>query len=111
MLNTSMCHGRELSNFAKIHTDNAKYCGRNDSFTFKLTIFHDIYSMADVPPKAKMTAFPTMLKSPALYSYRSDIGISGTIINSDQVCYPIKRKCVKWDKNQNEIDETRMGVE
>ncbi len=65
-ITTSIGHGRELSNLAKIYTDEAKYSGRNDSFTFKLAIFHEICSSADVPPEAKMKAFPTMLKGLAL---------------------------------------------
>lgn len=54
MLNTSTGHGRELSNLAKIYTDNTKYSGRKDSFTFKLAIFHDICLRADIPPETKM---------------------------------------------------------
>ncbi len=107
---TSTGHGRELSNLAKIYTDDAKYSGRNDSFTFKLAIFHDICSRADVPTEAKMKAFPTMLKGLALDNYSSNIGISGTVMNSDQIRYSIRRKWMKWDKTKDEMDETRIGV-
>ena len=87
---TSIGHGRELSNLAKIYTDEAKYSGRNDSFTFKLAIFHDICSRADVPPEAKMKAFPTMLKGLALDYYYSNISTSVVALNFDQVCNSIR---------------------
>lgn len=107
---TGTGHGRELSNLAKIYTGDAKYSSRDDSFTFKLAILHDICSKADLPPEAKMKGFPTMLKGPALDKYPSNIGISGTVMNSDQVRYSIRRKWIKWDKTQDEMDETRIGV-
>ena len=110
MITTSIEHGREILNLAKIYTDDAKYSGHNNSFTFKLAIFHDICSRADVPPEAKMKAFPTMLKGPALANYSSNIDISGTAMNSNQVRYSIRRKWIKWDKTQDEMDETRIGV-
>lgn len=94
----------------KIGTNNAKYSGRNDSFIFKLAIFHDIYSKADVPPKVKMKAFSTMLKGPALDNCSSNIGINGIFMNSSQVRYSIRRKWIKWEETQDEIDETKIGV-
>ena len=57
-----------------------------------------------------MKAFPTMLKGPALDNCPSNIGISGTVMNSDQVRYSIRRKWMKWEKTQDEMDETRIGV-
>ena len=90
MITTSIGHGRELSNLAKIYTDDAKYNGRNDSFIFKLAIFHDICSRADVPSEAKMKAFPTMLKGLALDYYYSNISTSTVAMNFDQVCNSIK---------------------
>lgn len=59
-------YGRDLAKMAKLYTEEAKYGGEEDSFDFKLSIFHDIYSRADVPPEAEMKAFPTMLKGLAL---------------------------------------------
>ncbi len=90
MITTSTGHGRELSNLAKIYTNNAKYSGRNNSFTFKLAIFHDIYSRADVLPEAKMKAFPTMLKGLALNYYYSNISTSAIAMNFDRVCNSIR---------------------
>ena len=69
MLDTSVSHSRKLSNLAKIYTDDAKYSGRNDSLIFKLAIFHDICSKADVSPEAKMKTFPTKLKDLTLDYY------------------------------------------
>ena len=92
MITTSIGYGREISNLAKIYTDDAKYSGHNNSFTFKLAIFHDILSGADVSPEAKMKAFSTMLKGPTLANYSSNIDISSTVMNSNQVRYSIRRK-------------------
>lgn len=48
IVTNSIGHGKELLNLAKIYTNNTKYNGHNDSFTFKLAIFHDIYSKTNV---------------------------------------------------------------
>lgn len=61
-------------------------------------IFYDIYFRADILPKAKIKAFFIMLQGPALDNRPSNIGISSTIMNSDQVRYSIKKKWMKWDK-------------
>ena len=80
---TSIGNNKELSNLAKIYTDDVKYSGHNDSFTFKLAIFHDTCLRAHVPSEAKMKAFSTILKGPALDNCLSNIGISGTVMNSN----------------------------
>lgn len=95
MLNTSISHGRKLLNLAKIYIDSAKYSGRNNIFTFKLAIFHDICSKSDVLPKAKIKVFFIMLKSLALDYYYSNISISGIVINFNQLCYLIR---IRWIK-------------
>ena len=66
-------YSKELSYLAKIYTDNRKYIGRNDSFIFKLAIFHNICLRVDVSLEVKMKVFPTMLKSLALDYYYSNI--------------------------------------
>ncbi len=48
LMRTESGHGKELANLAKLYTDEAKYSGENDSFSFKLTIFHDMCDRADV---------------------------------------------------------------
>ena len=83
-------YGRELSNLAKMYTEESKYSGENDSFTFKLAIFNDICSRADVPSEAHMKAFLTILKGLALDYYYLNIGITSLTMNFDQVCYLIR---------------------
>ena len=90
MLNISTGYGKELLNLAKIFSNNAKYNGHNNSFTFQLAIFHNICLRADVLPKAKIKAFLTMFKSLALNYYYSNISISTIAMNFNQVCNFIK---------------------
>lgn len=77
---TSNSYRKKLLNLAKIYTNNTKYSNCNDSFIFKLAIFHNIYSKTDVS-KTKMKTFSIMLKNPALDNYFSNFSISGIIIN------------------------------
>jgi hypothetical protein len=60
---------RELSIIIKMYTKESKYKGNRDSFNFKLAIFYNIYRCADVPYKAKVKAFPIILKGLALNFY------------------------------------------
>ena len=59
-------YGKEIANAAKIYMEEQKYGGINESLNYKLTIFYDICNRADVPQKAYLKAFPTMLKGLAL---------------------------------------------
>lgn len=79
-------HNRKLSNLAKIYTNNAKYSSRNNSFIFKLAIFHDIFSRVDVSSETKIKAFLIMLKGLALDYFYSNISTSTIAINFNQVC-------------------------
>lgn len=90
MHNTSIGHDKELLNLAKMYTNDAKCSNHNDRFTFKLAIFHVIYSRADVPPKIKMKVFPTMVKGLALNYYYSNISTSTIALNFDQIYNSIK---------------------
>jgi hypothetical protein len=84
-------HGKELANLAKLYTDEAKYSGENDSFSFKLTIFHDMCDRADVPQSAKLKAFFTMLKGLALDYYYSNMFTNiMTLIIFDEVCFSMR---------------------
>ena len=56
----------EFSIIIKIYIKESKYRGNKNSFNFKFTIFHDIYRYANILYKAKVKAFPTMLKGLAL---------------------------------------------
>lgn len=95
MLNTSISHSKELLNLVKIYINDGKYSGYNNSFIFNLAIFYNIYLSANILFEAKMKAFFTMFKDLALNNCLSNIGISGTVINFDQVYYLIKSKWIK----------------
>ena len=82
---SSQRYGRELANLAKIFIDKAKYSGENNSFSFKLTIFHDICPKANVPQEILLKAFPTMLTSLGLDYYYLNTNISATA-TFDKVC-------------------------
>lgn len=101
IITTSIEYGKELSNLAKIYTNNAKYSGYNDRFTFKLAIFYYIYSKVDVLLKAKIKAFFIMFKSLALDYYYSNISTSIIAMNFDQVCNSISNyfKRVKYKQS------------
>ena len=87
--NVSSGHGRKLANLAKMYTDEAKYSGEDDSFAFKLSIFHDVCTRADIPPEAKLKAFPIMLKGLALDYYYSNMSTHGSP-SFDQICRSIQ---------------------
>jgi hypothetical protein len=53
--------------------ENNKYSGEDDNFDFKFTIFHDFCSRADVPQKAKVKAYPTMLHGLVLDYYYTNL--------------------------------------
>lgn len=82
----SINHSRELLNLAKIYIDNKKYSACNNTFIFKLAIFQNICSRANVSLEIKIKAFSIMLKSLSLDYYYSNISISGMVINFNQVC-------------------------
>ncbi len=82
-------HEKELANLAKLYTNEAKYNDENDSFSFKLTIFHDMCDRADVSQSAKLKAFFIMLKDLTLNYYYSNMSIDILII-FDEVCFSMK---------------------
>ena len=55
-----------------MYTEESKYRGDGDSFNFKLAIFYNIYRRANVLYKAKVKAFPTMLKGLVLDFFYSN---------------------------------------
>jgi hypothetical protein len=84
-------HEKELANLAKLYTNEAKYSDENDSFSFKLTIFHDMCDRADVSQSAKLKAFSTMLKDLILDYYYSNMFTSIiTVITFDEVCFSMR---------------------
>src|SRR6266705_2071554 len=46
---SSQGFGKELTNLIKMYIKDNKYNGEDDNFNFKLTIFYDLYSRANVP--------------------------------------------------------------
>ena len=56
-----------------MYTDESRYSGENDNFDYKLVIFHDLCSRADIPDDIKAKAYPTMLQSLTLDYYYTSI--------------------------------------
>jgi hypothetical protein len=84
-------HEKELANLAKLYTNEAKYSDENDSFSFKLKIFHDMCDRADVFQSAKLKAFSIMLKDLTFDYYYSNMFISIiTVITFDEVCFSMR---------------------
>ncbi len=84
-------HEKELANLAKLYTNEAKYSDENDSFSFKLTIFHDMCNRADVSQSAKLKAFLIMLKDLTLdYYYSNMFTITIAVITFDEVCFSMR---------------------
>jgi hypothetical protein len=82
-------HEKKLANLAKLYTNEAKYNDENDSFSFKLTIFHDMCDRADVFQSAKLKAFSNMLKDLILDYYYSNMNTDILII-FDEVCFSMR---------------------
>lgn len=110
MITTIIRVDRKLSNLAKIYINNVKYSGHNNSFIFKLVIFYNFFFRADILPKAKIKAFSIILKGFVLGNHLSNIGISNTIMNFNQIHYFIRRKWIQWDKTKGKTDETKIGI-
>lgn len=83
--NTNTDYNKKLLNIAKIYTNEAKYSICNDNFTFKLTIFYDICSKADILSETKMKIFYLILKSLALDYSNWNISISSIAMNFNQI--------------------------
>lgn len=97
MISINTGYGRKLSNEAKIYTDKAKYSSCNDSFIFKLAIFHDICLRADVSSEVNIKTFYTILKGLVFDNNPSNLDINNTVMHSDQIRYSICKKWIKWD--------------
>ncbi len=85
-IRTQSGHDRELVILTKLYSDEIKYSDENDSFSFKLIIFHDMCARVDVSHSVKLKAFFIMLKGLALNFYYSNMSISAFVI-FDEVCY------------------------
>ena len=72
----------------KFLPNKAKYNGENNSFSFKLMIFYDICTKADVIQKILLKAFLTILICLILNYYYLNTSISTTAI-FDKICESI----------------------
>lgn len=110
MITRSINYDKKLLNLPKICTNKVKYSSWNDTFILELTIIHDICSVTDILPKAKIKAFFTIFKDLVPNNSSLNIDISNIIMNFDQVYYLIRKIYIKWDKTQNKINETCIEV-
>jgi hypothetical protein len=85
-------HEKELANLAKLYTNKTKYSDENDSFSFKLTIFHDMCDRADVFQSVKLKAFSIMLKDLTFDYYYSNMFTMSIniLIIFDEVCFSMR---------------------
>ena len=79
--------GKELANLAKMYTEDSKYSGENDNFDFKLIIFNDLCSRANVPKDedTMAKAYPIMLCGLALDHYYTNLKDTQTY-SFDKIC-------------------------
>lgn len=59
-----------------MYTNKIKYSGKNNGFSFKLTIFYNIYTRADVPQNILLEVFWSILNGLILNYYDSNTNIS-----------------------------------
>jgi len=78
--------GKELTNLAKIYTEDNKYSGENDNFDFKLIIFYDLCSRTNIPENAMVKAYLIMLRSLALDYYYSNLKNITQTLSLNQIC-------------------------
>jgi hypothetical protein len=95
-------HEKKLANLAKLYINEAKYNNENDSFSFKLTIFHDMCDRANVLQSAKLKAFSIMLKNLTFNYYYSNMFINIIIvITFDEICFFMRKyfEDVEYSRN------------
>ena len=66
---STLGYGKELTNIAKLYTNDQKYSGISGNFNFKLTIFYDICNRVNILPNIYFKALPFMLIGLALNHY------------------------------------------
>ena len=72
-----------------MYIEDNKYSGEDDNFDFKLTIFYDLYSRADIPQEAKVKAYPTILRGLVLNYYYTNLKNITLTLSFDQICNTI----------------------
>jgi hypothetical protein len=53
--------------------EDNKYSKEDNNFNFKLTIFYDLYSRANIPQKTKVKVYPVMLHGLVLNYYYTNV--------------------------------------
>jgi len=69
-----------------MYTEDNKYSGEDNNFNFKLTIFHNLYSRANMLQEAKVKAYPTILHSLALNYYYTNLKNITLTLLINQIC-------------------------
>ncbi len=77
---------RELVNLVKLYSDDAKYDGENDNFSFKLIMFNNMCDRVDVCLEIKMKVFSIMLKNSPLNYYYLNMTSNDHSITFNDVC-------------------------
>ena len=72
-----------------MYSDEAKYSGENDSWNFKLIIFHDMCVKAEVLETVKLMTFSIMFKNFVLNYYYSNITVWKSALSFVQACVSI----------------------
>ena len=83
-------HEKKIANLIRMYQDKTlKYSEENDSFTYKLSIVHDICDRVDISHEVKIKAFSIMWVGDALDYYYSHIGHESRA-TFDEICYIIR---------------------
>ena len=92
-------YGKKFVNLIKMYIDEVKYSEKNDNFTYKLTIFHDICGRAKISHEIKIKIFSIMLIENALNYYYSHINNENQI-TFDEICYIIRSnfETIEWKR-------------
>ena len=83
-------YDKEIEKMIKMYIDEVKYNDENDSFSFKLIMFHDICRRAELSLEIKIDAFFIMLKDLTLDYYYAHFAISSDRAIFDDVCFVMK---------------------
>ena len=70
----------------KLYIDKAKYSGEKDNFDYKLTIFLDLCSKANVLQDGLSQAYSTMLRRLALNHYYTNLKNNPLSVSFNQLC-------------------------
>jgi hypothetical protein len=82
---------KKILTLVKLWIEDAKYNDENDSFSFKLIIFHDICCRVDGFPETKLIVFFSMLKELVLKYHCLNMSINIMIhVTFNEVCFQMK---------------------